>query len=187
MLFRSRKMIDEIKEIAKGNSHAITDYLVTQMHELSENQQFEEAQKIKEKHDSIVKYQSKTVITTTNDDNLDVFAYDEDENSVYINILRIAKGSVIQGFTIEYQKKLEEEKEELLAFAILELRHRLKSSSKTLIVPFHPDLSLDNVEIIIPQRGDKKKLLDLSMQNVRQYKLDNYQRYYLPYYDISLR
>lgn len=167
-----RKMIDEIKEIAKGNSHAITDYLVTQMHELSENQQFEEAQKIKEKHDSIVKYQSKTVITTTNDDNLDVFAYDEDENSVYINILRIAKGSVIQGFTIEYQKKLEEEKEELLAFAILELRHRLKSSSKTLIVPFHPDLSLDNVEIIIPQRGDKKKLLDLSMQNVRQYKLD---------------
>lgn len=167
-----RKMIDEIKEIAKGNSHAITDYLVTQMHELSENQQFEEAQKIKEKHDSIVKYQSKTVITTTNDDNLDVFAYDEDENSVYINILRIAKGSVIQGFTIEYQKRLEEEKEELLAFAILELRHRLKSSSKTLIVPFHPDLSLDNVEIIIPQRGDKKKLLDLSMQNVRQYKLD---------------
>ncbi|HKL96815.1 MAG TPA: excinuclease ABC subunit UvrC [Paludibacteraceae bacterium] len=167
-----RKMIDEIKEIAKGNSHAITDYLVTQMHELSENQQFEEAQKIKEKHDSIVKYQSKTVITTTNDDNLDVFAYDEDENSVYINILRIAKGSVIQGFTIEYQKKLEEEKEELLAFAILELRHRLKSSSKTLIVPFYPDLSLDNVEIIIPQRGDKKKLLDLSMQNVRQYKLD---------------
>lgn len=167
-----RKMIDEIKEIAKGNSHAITDYLVTQMHELSENQQFEEAQKIKEKHDSIVKYQSKTVITTTNDDNLDVFAYDEDENSVYINILRIAKGSVIQGFTIEYQKKLEEEKEELLAFAILELRHRLKSSSKTLIVPFYPDLSLDNIEIIIPQRGDKKKLLDLSMQNVRQYKLD---------------
>lgn len=167
-----RKMIDEIKEIAKGNSHAITDYLVTQMHELSENQQFEEAQKIKEKHDSIVKYQSKTVITTTNDDNLDVFAYDEDENSVYINILRIAKGSVIQGFTIEYQKRLEEEKEELLAFAILELRHRLKSSSKTLIVPFYPDLSLDNVEIIIPQRGDKKKLLDLSMQNVRQYKLD---------------
>lgn len=167
-----RKMIDEIKEIAKGNSHAITDYLVTQMHELSENQQFEEAQKIKEKHDSIVKYQSKTVITTTNDDNLDVFAYDEDENSAYINILRIAKGSVIQGFTIEYQKKIEEEKEELLAFAILELRDRLKSSSKTLIVPFHPDLSLDNVEIIIPQRGDKKKLLDLSMQNVRQYKLD---------------
>ena len=167
-----RKMIDEIKEIAKGNSHAITDYLVTQMHELSENQQFEEAQKIKEKHDSIVKYQSKTVITTTNDDNLDVFAYDEDENSAYINILRIAKGSVIQGFTIEYQKKVEEEKEELLAFAILELRDRLKSSSRTLIVPFHPDLSLDNVEIIIPQRGDKKKLLDLSMQNVRQYKLD---------------
>lgn len=167
-----RKMIDEIKEIAKGNSHEITNYLLAQMRELAEKQRFEEAQKIKEKYDSIVKYQSKTVITTTSDDNLDVFAYDEDENSAYINILRIAKGSVIQGFTIEYQKKIEEEKEELLAFAILELRERLKSSSKTLIVPFHPDLSLDSVEIVVPQRGDKKKLLELSIQNVRQYKLD---------------
>jgi len=167
-----RKMIDEIKEIAKGNSHEITNYLLAQMRELAEKQRFEEAQKIKEKYDSIVKYQSKTVITTTSDDNLDVFAYDEDENSAYINILRIAKGSVIQGFTIEYQKKIEEEKEELLAFAILELRERLKSSSKTLIVPFHPDLSLDSVEIVVPQRGDKKKLLELSTQNVRQYKLD---------------
>ena len=167
-----RKMIDEIKEIAKGNSHAITDYLLTQMRELSEKQRFEDAQKLKEKYDSIVKYQSKTVITTTNDDNLDVFSYDEDDNSAYINILRIAKGSVIQGFTIEYQKRIEEEKEELLAFAILELRERLKSSSATLIVPFHPHLLLDNIEIIVPKRGDKKKLLDLSIQNVRQYKLD---------------
>ena len=167
-----RKMIDEIKEIAKGKSHAITDYLLTQMRELSEKQRFEDAQKLKEKYDSIVKYQSKTVITTTNDDNLDVFSYDENDNSAYINILRIAKGSVIQGFTIEYQKRIEEEKEELLAFAILELRERLKSSSATLIVPFHPHLLLDNIEIIVPKRGDKKKLLDLSIQNVRQYKLD---------------
>ncbi len=167
-----RKMIDEIKEIAKGNSHEITNYLLAQMRELAEKQRFEEAQKLKEKYDSIVKYQSKTVITTTSDDNLDVFAYDEDENSAYINILRISKGSVIQGFTIEYQKKIEEQKTELLAFAILELRERLSSTSHTLVVPFEPDFIDEKLEIIVPQRGDKKKLLDLSMQNVRQYKLD---------------
>jgi excinuclease ABC subunit C len=165
-------MIDEIKEIAKGNSHEITDYLLAQMRELAQKQRFEEAQKLKEKYDSIVKYQSKTVITTTSDDNLDVFAYDEDDNSAYINILRIAKGSVIQGFTIEYQKKIEEQKEELLAFAILELRERLSSTSHTLVVPFEPDFIDEKLLIIVPQRGDKKKLLDLSMQNVRQYKLD---------------
>jgi excinuclease ABC subunit C len=167
-----QKMIDEIKEIAKGNSHIITDYLLVQMQQLAVEQRFEEAQKLKEKYDSIVKYQSKTVITTTNDDNLDVFGYDDDENSAYINILRISKGSVVQGFTIEYQKKLDEPKEELLAFGILELRERLHSTSKTLIVPFTPDLSEENFEFFVPQRGDKKKLLDLSLQNVRQYKLD---------------
>ena len=167
-----RKMIDEIKEIAKGNSHEITNYLLAQMRELAEKQRFEEAQTLKEKYDSIVKYQSKTVITTTSDDNLDVFAYDEDENSAYINILRISKGSVVQGFTIEYQKKIEEQKTELLAFAILELRERLSSTSHTLVVPFEPDFIDEKLEIIVPQRGDKKKLLDLSMQNVRQYKLD---------------
>lgn len=167
-----RKMIDEIKEIAKGNSHTITHYLLEQMRQLAAEQRFEEAQKLKEKYDSIVKYQAKTVITTISDDNLDVFGYDEDENSAYINCLRIAKGSVIQGLTIEYQKKIDEPKEELLAFGIVELRERLQSHSRTLIVPFLPDLTDENIEFLVPQRGDKKKLLDLSQQNVRQYKLE---------------
>jgi excinuclease ABC subunit C len=169
-------MINEIKEIAKGNSHAITDYLLSEMKRLAAEYRFEEAQKIKEKYDSIVKYQSKTVITTTSDDNLDVFSYDDDESSAYVNILRIAKGSVIQGFTIEFKKNLDETPEEILAFAIVELRDRLKSKSHTVIVPFMPDLSLKNIEFIVPQRGDRKKLLDLSMQNVRQYKVDKYKQ-----------
>ncbi|HPB84977.1 MAG TPA: excinuclease ABC subunit UvrC [Paludibacteraceae bacterium] len=167
-----RKMIDEIKEIAKGNSHTITDYLLVQMRELAEQQRFEEAQQLKEKYDAIIKYQAKTVITTINDDNLDVFSYDDDEHSAYINILRIAKGSVVQGFTIEYQKKMDEPREELLALGILELRNRLRSTSKIVIVPFLPDLIDENLKMIVPQRGDKKKLLDLSLQNVRQYKLE---------------
>ena len=169
-------MIDEIKEIAKGNSHNITDYLLKEMNRLSSELRFEEAQKLKEKYDSIVKYQSKTIITTTHDDDLDVFGYEEDENSSYINMLHIVKGAVVKGYTIEYQKRMNEEKEELLAMGIMELRERLNSHSKTLLVPFLPDLCIDGIEFHIPKIGDKKKLLDLSYQNVRQYKVDKYKQ-----------
>ncbi len=171
-----QKFIDEIREIAKGRSHIITDYLMQQMQQLASEYKFEEAQKVKEKYDLIVKYQSKTVITTTSDNDIDVFGYDEDEGSAYINILRIAGGSVVQGFTIEYKKTLDEPKEEILALAIIELRERFKSISREVIVPFMPDIELDKVNFIIPQKGDKKKLLDLSIQNVRQYRVDKYKQ-----------
>ena len=170
------KFIDEIREIAKGRSHIITDYLMQQMQQLASEYKFEEAQKIKEKYDLIVKYQSKTVITTTSDNDIDVFGYAEDEGSAYINILRIAGGSVVQGFTIEYKKTLDEPKEEILALAIVELRERFKSISREIIVPFMPDIELDKVNFIIPQKGDKKKLLDLSTQNVKQYRVDKYKQ-----------
>lgn len=169
-------MINEIKEIARGNSHKVSNYLMTQMSKLSNELRFEEAQELKKKYDAIIKYQSKTVITTINDDNIDVFSYDDDDSFAYINILRISKGSVIQGFTIEIKKVLDETKEEILAFAIVELRNRLNSKSKTLIVPFLPDMKFNDLTLIVPQKGDKKKLLDLSMQNVRQYKLDKYKQ-----------
>ena len=171
-----QKFIDEIREIAKGRSHIITDYLMQQMQQLAAEYKFEEAQKIKEKYDLIVKYQSKTVITTTSDNDIDVFGYDEDESSAYINILRIAGGSVVQGFTIEYKKTLDEPKEEILSLAIVELRERFKSISREVIVPFMPDIELDKVNFIIPQKGDKKKLLDLSIQNVKQYRVDKYKQ-----------
>ena len=170
------KMIDEIKEIAKGNSHNITDYLVKEMQKLAAELRFEEAQALKVKYDAILKYQAKTVITTTHDDNLDVYSYEEDEGSAYINMLHISKGSITKGFTIEYQKRMDEPKEEIFAMGILELRDRLKSDAKTLIVPFMPELNIHNVEFMIPKIGDKKKLLDLSYQNVRQYKVDKYKQ-----------
>lgn len=170
------KNINEIKEIARGNSHIVIDYLLSQIHALAAQEKFEEAQKLKLKYDALIKYRTKTIITTPNDDNLDVFAYDEDENAAYINILRIAKGSIIQGLTIEYQKKMDEEKEEIFALAILELREQLNSKNKTLIVPFLPDEIGENLEFIVPQRGDKKKLLDLAIKNVHQYKIDKYKQ-----------
>ncbi|MBO7255225.1 MAG: excinuclease ABC subunit C [Paludibacteraceae bacterium] len=171
-----QKNIDEIKQIAQGNSHLIINYLLEQIQHLANEEKFEEAQKLKLKYEALLKYQAKTIITTPSDDNLDVFAYDEDENYAYINILRIAKGSIIQGLTIEYQKRIDEEKTEIFALAILELRERLKSTNKTLIVPFIPDEIDENLEFIIPQRGNKKKLLDLAYKNVAQYKIDKYKQ-----------
>ena len=169
-------IINEIKEIAKGNSHNITDYLLQEMQRLATELKFEEAQSLKEKYDAIVKYQAKTVITTIHDDNLDVYGYEEDDNSAYINMLHIVKGSIVKGYTIEYQKTMNEPKEELFAMGILELRNLLQSSAKTALVPFLPDMELNGVEFYIPKIGDKRKLLDLSLQNVKQYKIDKYKR-----------
>lgn len=168
--------INEIREIAKGRSHIITDYLLKKMNNLAADYRFEEAQEIKNKYDSIVNYQSKTVITTTSDNDIDVFAYDEDEQSAFINMLRINGGCVVQGFTIEYKKTLDEPKEEIFALAIVELRDRFKSISNHIIVPFIPDVELENAEFIVPLRGDKKKLLDLSIQNVKQFRVDKYKQ-----------
>lgn len=168
--------INEIREIAKGRSHIITDYLLQKMNNLAAEYRFEEAQEIKNKYDSIVNYQSKTVITTTSDNDIDVFAYDEDEQSAFINMLRINGGCVVQGFTIEYKKTLDEPKEEIFALAIVELRDRFKSISNQIIVPFIPDVELENAEFIVPLRGDKKKLLDLSIQNVKQFRVDKYKQ-----------
>ena len=168
--------INEIREIAKGRSHIITDYLLKKMNNLAADYRFEEAQEIKNKYDSIVNYQSKTVITTTSDNDIDVFAYDEDVQSAFINMLRINGGCVVQGFTIEYKKTLDEPKEEIFALAIVELRDRFKSISNQIIVPFIPDVELENAEFIVPLRGDKKKLLDLSIQNVKQFRVDKYKQ-----------
>lgn len=171
-----QRMISEIRAIAKGDSHRITDYLLERMRELSEAYRFEEAAELKKKYDAIVHYQSRTVITTTHSESLDVFGYDEDESAAYVNMLHIHNGSIVQAYTIEYQKRLDEPREELLASGILELRTRFKSAVKEILVPFLPDITFDGTEISVPQKGDKKKLLDLSAQNVKQYRIDKYRQ-----------
>lgn len=147
------------------------------MKALAAEYRYEEAQKVKEKYEAIEKFKSKSIIVDRSLTNLDVFSYDDDDNSAYINILRIVKGSIVQGQTIEYKKKLSEPKEEILGMAIVELREQLNSTSKEIIVPFLPDIeTIDNASFTIPQRGDKRKLLELSEQNVKQYKLDKYKQ-----------
>lgn len=171
------RVIDQIKDIAKGNSHLVTEYLLKQMQMLSDQLRFEEAQVLKQQYDAILHYQSKTVITTTSDSDIDVFGYDDDDESAFINILRINNGSVVQGYTIEYKKSLDDEtKEEILALAIVELRDKFKSISNVAIVPFLPDTMIDGVEYIVPQRGDKHTLQQLSQRNVAQYRVDKYKQ-----------
>lgn len=164
--------IAEIKEILKGNTQAISNALLKQMMELSERMEFEDAQKLKIKYDLIENYRAKSEIVSTTLHNIDVFAIETDEGSAYINYLHIVNGSINQAFTFEYKIRMNETKEELLQLGIIEMRSRYQSESKEIIVPFELDLELAGVTFTIPQRGDKKHLLELSIMNVKQYKVD---------------
>lgn len=166
------KNIAEIKEILKGNTQAISDMLRDEMMHLAEELKFEEAQKIKEKYDLIEGYRSKSEVVSSILHNIDVFSIETDDNSAYINYLHITNGCINQAFTFEYKKRLNETKEELLQLGIIEMRERYKSLSKEIIVPFELDMELNGVTFTIPQRGDKKHLLELSILNVKQYKVD---------------
>ena len=164
--------IAQVKEILKGNTQAISDALMKEMMALAEDMKFEEAQKIKEKYELIESYRSKSEVVSSVLHNIDVFSIEMDDNTAYINYLHITNGCINQAFTFEYKKRLNETKEELLQLGIIEMRERYKSCSREIIVPFELDMELNNVTFTIPQRGDKKHLLELSLLNVKQYKVD---------------
>lgn len=164
--------VAEIKEILRGNISQVSKHLYEQMMQLSAELKFEEAQKVKEKYEAIENYRSKSIVVTPMLHNIDVFSITENEPSVYINYLHIGNGAVVQAYTFEYKKKLDESKEELLSLGIVEMRKRFDSTAKEIIVPFTLDIELEGVQFTVPQRGDKKKLLELSEMNGRQYKLD---------------
>ena len=166
------KNIVEIKEILKGNTQEISRKLVEEMQALAAEMRFEEAQKIKERYDLIENYRAKSEVVSSILHNIDVFSIADDESSAFINYLHITNGCINQAFTFEYKKRLNESKEELLTLGIVEMRERYKSLSREIIVPFEVDMELQNVTFTIPQRGEKKKLLDLSLLNVKQYKVD---------------
>ena len=168
------KNIDEIKEILKGNTNELSKKLYQEMQELSAEMRFEEAQKVKERYLLLENYRSKSEVVSNILHNIDVFSIEEDldESSAFINYLHITNGAVNQAFTFEYKKKLDESKEELLELGIVEMRERYKSQSREIIVPFEMNMELNNVTFTVPQRGEKKKLLELSILNVKQYKAD---------------
>ena len=164
--------IDEIKQILKGDTQIVCDLLMDEMQALAMEMKFEEAQAIKEKYDLIENYRAKSEVVSRIIHNVDVFSIEMDEGSAYINYLHITNGCVNQAFTFEYKKRLNETKEELLQLGIVEMRERYKSKSREIIVPFELEMELGGVAFIVPQRGEKKHLLELSILNVKQYKVD---------------
>ena len=164
--------IDEIKKILKGDTQIVCDLLMDEMKALAGEMKFEEAQQIKEKYDLIENYRSRSEVVSRIIHNVDVFSIEMDEKSAYINYLHIANGCINQAFTFEYKKQLNETKEELLQLGIVEMRERYQSKSHEIIVPFDVELQLSNTVFTIPQRGEKKHLLELSIKNVKQYKVD---------------
>ena len=167
-----RKNIEEAKEILKGNTGELKRKLMAQMKQLAEEMRFEEAEQLKKKYVMLENYQSKSEVVSSTLHNIDVFDIEDNEKVAYINYLHVANGCIVRAFTFEYVKRLEETKEELLLAGILEMRNRYGSESKEVIVPFPVEQLNFYSNVIIPQRGDKKKLLDLSRLNVMQYKKD---------------
>jgi excinuclease ABC subunit C len=165
--------IAEIREILKGNSSRITHHLLGQMRRLASEMRFEDAHLLKQKYDVIENFRSRSTVVTPSLHNVDVFSFDENEKSAYVNYMHIGNGAVVHVYTVEYKKKLDEPKEELLGLGIVEMRKRFNSHAREIIVPFLPDAQIsDRIIYTIPQKGDKRKLLNLSIQNVKQYKVD---------------
>ena len=167
-----QQWIDQARKLIKGDAHDIGKQLEEEMSMKSAEMRYEEAAEIKRKIELLEQFKSKTIITNSSAKDVDVFGFDEQNDRVYISMLHVHNGSITQGQTIEYRRKMEEEKEELLAMGMMELRERLESTTQDVIVPFIPEIFDDSLHVHIALSGDKKKLLDLAMQNVRQYKLD---------------
>ncbi len=166
-----QKQVDAIREILKGNFKESMKDFKKLMTDLAQNLHFEEAQKIKEKIEILENYQSRSTIINPKITNIDVFSIVSDESAAFVNFLQISHGSIIRSHTMEIKKKLDETDEELLELAIIELRERFQLLSKEIIVPFEVDLG-EKIKVTVPQLGDKKQILDLSIRNAKFYRIE---------------
>ena len=169
--------VADIKEILKGNSSKVSELLLERMKALAAEMRFEEAQEVKRQYDLVESFRLKSTVVPMLH-NVDVFSLDENETSFFINYMHIGSGAIVQVYTIEYQKKLDDEqKEYVLGLGIVELRERFHSHADEIIVPFIPEgVFPEGISFTVPQRGDKRKVLELSLQNAKQYKVDKLKR-----------
>jgi excinuclease ABC subunit C len=167
------EMIKEVRGIVKGNISEINKHLKEIMHKYATALDFENAQKVKVKIEALETFQNKSTVVSPTINNVDVFSIQSDEKIGFVNYMRVVNGAIIQAHTVELKKKLDETDEALLAIGMLELRTRYESESKEIIVPFEMDFSIPNSFYTIPQRGDKKKLLELSERNAKFYRLES--------------
>jgi excinuclease ABC subunit C len=164
--------IEEIKQILRGHTADLCRQIYDMMMQKAAEMKFEEAEKLKEKYAVIESYRVRSNIVPASISNVDIFAYDEEEQDVAITYFHLIQGAIIQSYTIEYKKQIDEDRADLLALGIEEIRERFQSAASELIVPFEPSLIPDGVTITVPQRGDKRKLLELAEKNLKQYRID---------------
>ncbi|PKP37067.1 MAG: excinuclease ABC subunit C [Bacteroidetes bacterium HGW-Bacteroidetes-15] len=164
--------IDAIIEILKGNIQVVRRMLNQRMISLSKEFKFEEAQRFKEKIAALDRYQAKTTIVSQTHRDVDVFSIVNEKNYACVNFIKVINGSVIQSHNIELKKNLDESEGDLLGYAIAELRQRVRSRAKEIIVPLKPDFTLSDCKYTIPSRGDKLKLLELSKRNAKGYVIE---------------
>ena len=167
-----QKNIEQAREILKGNTRQVLRDMKDEMMRLAEELRFEEAEEIKRRYLLIESFVASSEVVSYTINNVDVLSITNDDKVAFINYIHVSNGQINQSFTFEYKKKLEETDEELLQLAIVEMRERFKSHAKEIILPQEINLDLEGVTISVPQRGDKKKLLDLSLMNGKQYKFD---------------
>jgi len=164
--------IDAIRGIIKGDFRKAKEYLINQMMKHAENLQFEQAQLIKERLDILEDYQAKNTVVNPNIDDVDVFGMTSDETAAYVNFFKIRNGNIIQSFTTEIKKILEESDEDIMEEALIEIRQKFSSDSKEVLLPFHLSVEIPNVKLIVPKVGDKKRIVELSEKNAKEYRLE---------------
>ncbi|MCI3939214.1 excinuclease ABC subunit UvrC [Chryseobacterium aahli] len=164
--------IDAIRGIIKGDFQTAKKYLINQMMKYAENLQFENAQTIKERIDMLEDYQVKHTVVNPNIDDVDVFGMTSDETAAYVNYFKIRNGNIIQSFTTEIKKIIEESDEDILEEALIEIRQKFESDSKEVLIPFHLTVEIPNVKLIVPKMGDKKRIVELSEKNAKEYRIE---------------
>jgi excinuclease ABC, C subunit len=166
------KFVSQVRQILNGETIVLEKYLKDEMSRLSEEWKFEEAQAVKEKYEIIRRYNAKSVVGMTDIDDIDMFAYDESGDSAYVNFMHLHHGAVVQSLNMEFRRRLAETPAEILSMAIVEIGRRFDKKFTSVVVPFLPDVEFEGITFMVPKRGDKKKVLDVGMKNVRQYMAD---------------
>ena len=164
--------IRQVKHILSGELQAVADYLMERMQSLAAELRFEEAEVIKKKCQLIEKYRAKSVVVTAAEQNIDVFAFEPADNMAFVNYMHLRHGSVVQCVTFEYRTRLDESPEQILSYAIAEAEEQFHNEAQLTIVPFEPDFMSANRRFLVPQRGDKRRLIEVSLQNAKQYKAE---------------
>lgn len=171
--------IKGVKNILKGNVFKVILYLKEIMKKYSNEYNFEKANEIKQKIDVLEKFKNKSTVVSSTISNVDVFGFDQKDKVVFVNYLKVINGAIVQTYTMEIKSVLEETKEELLSYAIVDIRQKIKSESRQLLVPFDPKISLKNISFSVPERGDKKKLIELSIRNAKFSRLEKEKQMFL--------